>query len=66
MAAAERRLTRCPNCDGSGDRHRRVEFRFGTVGAWASRAYESDECARCSGEGLIYEPVNLPPPLAMP
>ena len=48
------------------DRHRKVEFRQGTVGAWASKAVASDECSRCSGDGLIYEPVNLPPPCAMP
>ena len=63
MPAAERRLARCPNCDGSGDPNRKVEFRQGTVGAWASKAYAGDECSRCSGEGLIYEPVNLPPPV---
>jgi len=65
MPAADRRLARCPNCDGSGDRNRKVEFRQGTVGAWASKATSGDECGRCSGEGLIYEPVNLPPPAGM-
>ena len=64
MSAAEERLVRCPNCNGSGDRNRKVEFRQGTVGVWASRARAGDECGRCCGEGLIYEPVNLPPPAA--
>jgi DnaJ-class molecular chaperone len=62
MKAAEHRLALCPNCNGSGDSNRKVEFRRGTVGAWASKATAADECGRCSGEGLIYEPVNLPPP----
>jgi hypothetical protein len=62
MRAAEWRLTRCPNCGGSGDSNRKVEFRQGTVGAWASQATAGDECSRCAGDGLIYEPVNLPPP----
>jgi hypothetical protein len=39
-----------------------VEFRQGTVGAWASKATVSDECGRCAGEGLIYEPVSIAPP----
>ncbi|MFZ0920367.1 MAG: hypothetical protein WB807_01130 [Candidatus Dormiibacterota bacterium] len=41
-----------------------MEFREGTVGAWASKATARDECGRCCGEGLIYEPVNVPPPAA--
>jgi len=62
MPAAQHRLILCPSCEGSGDQNRKVEFRQGTVGAWASRARAGDECDRCRGEGLIYEPVNLPPP----
>jgi hypothetical protein len=64
MPASEHRIARCPNCDGSGDRNRKVEFREGTVGAWASKASAGDECGRCCGEGLIYEPVNHQPPAA--
>jgi hypothetical protein len=62
MPAAQHRLARCPTCGGSGDRNRKVEFRQGTVGAWASKATSGDECIRCAGDGLIYEPVNLLPP----
>jgi DnaJ-class molecular chaperone len=62
MAAVDH-LVRCPNCSGHGDRNRKVEFRLGTVGAWASRATADDECDRCRGDGIIYQPVN-PPPLA--
>jgi DnaJ-class molecular chaperone len=61
---AYERLARCPDCDGSGDRNRKVEFRKGTVGAWASKATTLDECGRCTGEGLIYESVNRPPAAA--
>ena len=62
MPAAARRLVKCPNCSGSGDANRKVEFRHGTVGAWASRAGADDECGRCHGDGAVYEPVNVPPP----
>jgi hypothetical protein len=62
MAAAQRHLVRCPNCSGYGDRNRKVEFRQGTVGAWASRATADDECVRCRGDGIVYEPLNLAPP----
>jgi len=41
-----------------------MEFRQGTVGVWASQAGAEDECSRCCGDGLIYEPVNLQPPAA--
>jgi len=64
MPAAEHRIARCPNCDGSGDRNRKVEFRQDTVGACASKASAGDECGRCCGEGLIYEPVDHQPPAA--
>jgi DnaJ-class molecular chaperone len=62
MAAAQRHLVRCPTCGGYGDRNRKVEFRQGTVGAWASRATPDDECGRCRGDGIVYEPLNLAPP----
>jgi hypothetical protein len=62
MAAVERHLVRCPNCSGHGDRNRKVEFRQGTVGAWASRATADDECDRCCGDGIVYERVDLAPP----
>jgi hypothetical protein len=61
MPAPDYRLARGPNCDGSGDRNRKMEFRQGTVGVWASQAGAEDECSRRCGDGLIYEPVNLPP-----
>ena len=45
----------CPNCKG-GDRNRKVEFRQGTVGAYASKATLEDECPTCKGDGIIVRP----------
>jgi DnaJ-class molecular chaperone len=64
MLPAQWHLVKCPNCNGTGDRNRRVEFRQGTVGAWASRANREDECGRCRGDGAFYEPANVSPPSA--
>lgn len=55
MAGNAREYVICPHCK-AGDRNRKVEFRQGSVGAYASAAKEGDECQVCKGDGMIIRP----------
>lgn len=60
MGVTAREYVLCPHCKG-GDRNRKVEFRQGSVGTYASEAKEGDECDVCKGDGIIVRPD--PPPV---
>jgi hypothetical protein len=53
--AAQREYIKCPDCN-AGDRNRKIEWRKGTVGAYASPAEPADECGTCKGDGIIIRP----------
>jgi len=56
------RIVKCPACNGSGRAGGRPQFHFGAIREQVARGEPPEECPRCRGDGLVWEPVNLPPP----
>jgi hypothetical protein len=56
------RIVKCPACGGTGRSGGKPQFRFGVVRDQSAKQDPPEECPRCAGDGLVWEPVNLPPP----